>query len=81
MGGVCEGECMGRSPGDVPLTLTRCHSCGLPQLHKALEGWKSICGRGGSREVVLGAILPLLLTVEGADVLADEYLFTFIWKN
>ena len=21
-----EGECMGRSPGDEPLTLTRCHS-------------------------------------------------------
>ena len=24
--GVCEGECMERSPGDKPLTLTRCHS-------------------------------------------------------
>ena len=24
--GVCEGECMGCSPGDKPLTLTRCHS-------------------------------------------------------
>ena len=23
--GVCEGECMGRSPGDEPLPLTRCH--------------------------------------------------------
>ena len=23
----------------------RCHSCGLPELYEALEGWKSICGR------------------------------------
>ena len=29
---------MGRSPRDEPLTLTRCHSCGLPQLYEALEG-------------------------------------------
>ena len=36
--GVCEGECMGRSPGDEPLTLTRCHSCGLPELYEAFEG-------------------------------------------
>ena len=42
MAGVCEGECMGCSPGDEPLTLTRCHRCGLPQLY---EGWKSVCGR------------------------------------
>ena len=26
MAGVCEGECTGRSPGDEPQTLTRCHS-------------------------------------------------------
>ena len=25
-GGVCEGKCMRRSPGDEPLTLTKCHS-------------------------------------------------------
>ena len=25
-GGVVRGECMGRSPGDEPLTLPRCHS-------------------------------------------------------
>ena len=31
-GRVCEGECMGCS-----LTLTRCHSCGLPQLYEAFE--------------------------------------------
>ena len=39
-----EGECMGHSPGDVPLTLTRCHSCGLPHLYEALEGWRFVCG-------------------------------------
>ena len=45
MAGVCEGESMGRSLGDGLLTLTRCHSCGLPQLYETCEGWKSICGR------------------------------------
>ena len=38
MAGVCEGECKGCRPGDEPLTLTRCHICGLPQLYEALEG-------------------------------------------
>ena len=33
---------MGGSPGDEPLTLTRCHSYGLPQLYEAFVGWKSI---------------------------------------
>ena len=41
-GGVCEGECLGRSPGDESLTMTRCHSCGLPQLYETLERWKSL---------------------------------------
>ena len=36
MARVCEGECMVRSPEDEPLTLTRCHSCGLPLLYEAL---------------------------------------------
>ena len=31
----CKGECMGRSLGDEPQTLTRYHSCGLPQLYEA----------------------------------------------
>ena len=35
----------GKSPGDESLTLTRCHSCGLPELYDSLEGGKSICGR------------------------------------
>ena len=43
MAGVCEGEWMGRSPGDESLTLTSCHSCGLPKLYEELEGWKSVC--------------------------------------
>ena len=42
--GGCEGECMGSSPGDKPLTLMRCHYCGLPQLYETFE-WKSVCGR------------------------------------
>ena len=31
MAGVCEEECMGRSPGDEPQTLTKCHNCRLPK--------------------------------------------------
>ena len=42
--GICEGECMGCSSGDELMTLMICHSCGLPQLYEALEGWKSVCG-------------------------------------
>ena len=45
MAGVCEGECMGRSPRDELLTLTRCHSCGFPRLCETLERWKSVCYR------------------------------------
>ena len=44
MAGVCEGESMGRSPGDELLTWTRCHSCWLSQLHEACEVWNSFCG-------------------------------------
>ena len=54
MEGICEGECMGRSPGDEPLTLTRCHSCGLPQLYEACEGWKSVCGRAYNLQGIKG---------------------------
>ena len=45
MAGVCEWEGMGRYPGDEPLTLTRCHSCGLQQLYEALEEQKSVFGQ------------------------------------
>ena len=37
MAGVCEGEYMGRCPGDEPLTLTRCYSCEIPQPYEVLE--------------------------------------------
>ena len=43
MAEVCESECAGRRPGDEPLILKRWHSCELPQLYKAFEGWKSVC--------------------------------------
>ena len=48
MAGVCEGECMRRSPRDEPLILMRCHSCGLPQLYEDPERWKSVYGRADS---------------------------------
>ena len=57
MARVCEGECMERSPGDEPLTLTRCHSCGLTQLYEAFEGWKSVCGRVYNLKGIKGKIL------------------------
>ena len=44
--GVSEGECVGRSSGDETLTLTRCSSCGLTRLYKALEEWKYVCSQG-----------------------------------
>ena len=46
--GVYDGDLCGGMHGalgwDEPLTLKRCHSCDLPQLYKALEGRKSVCG-------------------------------------
>ena len=45
MAGVCERECMGHISGDEPLTLTRCHSSGLPWLYEAFEWWEFVCGR------------------------------------
>ena len=59
--GVCEGECMGRSSGDEPLALTRCHSCWLPQLYEALEGWKSVCERAYNLKGIKGKIYVCLL--------------------
>ena len=61
MAWICEGECIGRSPGDEPLTLTRWHSCGLPQLYEALEGWKSICGRAYNLKDIKGTFSVILL--------------------
>ena len=47
---------MRHSLGDEPLTLTRYHSCGLRQLYKALEGWKSVCGRAFNLKGIKGKI-------------------------
>ena len=45
----CRGlwvEFLGHSPGDEPLTLTRCYSCGLSQLYEALgDGGSSVAKR------------------------------------
>ena len=57
----CEGECMGRSPGDEPLAFMRCQSCGLPQLYKAFEGWTSACGRSYNLKGIKGKISCFLL--------------------
>ena len=57
MTGICEGECMGRSQGDEPLILTKCHSCGLPQLYEAFEGCKSVCGRAYNLKGIKGKFL------------------------
>ena len=54
---------MGHSPVDEPLTLTRCHSCGLSQLYEAL-GWKSVCGRAYNLKGIKRKIfLSFLFTV------------------
>ena len=53
MMGVCEGECMGWSPGDEPLTLMRCLSCGLQELYETLEThlWPSLQFKGHKGEI------------------------------
>ena len=43
--GFVREDSVGSPPGDEPLTLTRYHSCELPQLYETLEGWRSICGQ------------------------------------
>ena len=53
-GGVCEGECMGRSRGDEPLTFTRYYSCGLSQVYEALEGWNSVCAQSYNLKGIKG---------------------------
>ena len=61
MTGVCEGECMGCSPEVEPLTLTRCHNCGLPHLYEALEVWKSVCSRANNLKGIKGKSFVILL--------------------
>ena len=57
MMGVCEGECMVYSPRDEPLTLTRCHICGMLKLYEILVGWKSVCGQAYKLKDIKGKIL------------------------
>ena len=59
--GFVRGECMGRSPGDEILTLTRYPNCGLPMLYEAFEGWKSVCGRAYNLKSIKGKIYVILL--------------------
>ena len=61
MAEVCEGECMGRSPGDESLTLIRSNICGLPQLYEAFEGWMSVCGRVNNLKDIKGKFSVFLL--------------------
>ena len=44
---------------DEPLTLTRSHSCGLPQLYEAFEGWGSLGSIVGG--VRVPAFVPFVL--------------------
>ena len=43
--GFIRGNAWGVAREMKPLTLMRCHSCELPQLYKAFEGRKSVCGQ------------------------------------
>ena len=52
---------MGRSPKNEPLTLMRCHNCGLKQLYDVLEGWKSVCGRAYNLKAIKGKISSFLI--------------------
>ena len=54
--GVRERECIGHYPDDEPLTLTRCHSCEITQLYKALKGRKSVSGRNPQLRGIKGKI-------------------------
>ena len=51
--GFVRVECM-----DEPLTLTRCHICGLLQLY---EGWKSIFGQAYNLKEIKGKFSAFLL--------------------
>ena len=65
---VSEGECMGHSPGDKPLTLTRCHSCGLSQQYEAFVGWKSVCGQAYSLKDIKGKFSIFLLFLNHSGI-------------
>ena len=61
--GVCEGECVGCTLRDEPLTLMRCHSCRLPWLYEILDGLKHVAkpttlGLKGKNLFFFLALLP-----------------------
>ena len=75
---VCDGACMGRTPRNETLTLTRCHNCVLPQLYESPEGWKSVRGQmyilkalKGKMSVFLSYLAFLLSTVAHFMMRAD----------
>ena len=62
MAGIYEEECIRCGPGEEPLTSTRCHSCRVPQLYKALEGKLK-----GKISVFLYFVFILLLLISWHD--------------
>ena len=54
--GFVRGNAWGVAQGDEPLTLKRCHSCGLPKLYEVCEGWKSVCVRAYNLKDIKGKI-------------------------
>ena len=58
--GVSEGE-LHIAQGNEPLNLMRCHSCGLPQLYKALDGCNSIYDQAYNLKGIKGKISVFLL--------------------
>ena len=60
------GVCMGRWPGDEPLTLTKCYICDILQTYEDSEERKSVCGQAQNlrayRENFLFSCLLGLLT-------------------
>ena len=62
MAGVCERECMRRSQGDEPLTLTRYNS-EMSQPYEALGGKTSVCGQADNLRAYRGNVLFYLLSL------------------
>ena len=62
--GVCEAECMSHSPGDEPLTLTKCHSWDCHSYMKPLKGVSPFCGRVYNLKGIKGKISVFLLCLK-----------------
>ena len=54
---------MGHSPGDEPLTLKRCHSCGLPQQYKPVRGGSPSVAELNNLKGIKGKISVFLRTL------------------